>query len=223
MTVLASDIITRAQTIVQDTTGVRWPTAELLHWLNDGQREVANVKPSATAFNTVVNLQQGTLQQIGAGNLSLLRVIRNLKTPVTTPRIGTRAVRMVSLDVMDAQNPRWHDPTAFPYTKEVKHCCFDAIDPTAFYVFPGNDGTGAMEVTMSRMPEDIAAASAPISLPDIYRNPLLDYVLFRAYQKDADQVANAERSANHYELFAASITAKVTNESTVNPNTRGAA
>ena len=79
MTVLASDIITRAQTIVQDTTGVRWPTAELLHWLNDGQREVANVKPSATAFNTVVNLQQGTLQQIGAGNLSLLRVIRNLK------------------------------------------------------------------------------------------------------------------------------------------------
>lgn len=223
MTVLASDIITRAQTIVQDTTGVRWPSSELLQWLNDGQREVVNIKPSATAFNTVVNLQPGTLQQIGAGNLSLLRVIRNLKTPVTTPRIGTRAVRMVSLAVMDAQNPHWHDPAVFPYTKEVKHCCFDDVDPTTFYVFPGNDGSGAMEVTMSRMPDDITAANLPITLPDIYRNPLLDYVLFRAYLKDADQVANAERSANHYQLFAGSIAAKVTNESTVNPNTRGAA
>lgn len=223
MTVLASDIISRAQTIVQDTTGVRWPTTELLQWLNDGQREVVNVKPSASAFNTVINLQQGTLQQIGAGNLSLLRVTRNLKTPITTPRIGTRAVRMVSLDVMDAQNPNWHDPAVFPYAKEAKHCCFDDIDASVFYVFPGNDGTGAMEVTVSRLPDDITAASAPITLPDIYRNPLLDYVLFRAYLKDADQVANAERSATHYQLFASSITAKVTNETTVNPNTRGAA
>lgn len=231
MAVLASDILTRAQVIVQDTTGVRWPLAELLQWLNDGQREAVNIKPSVTATTMVLNLQQGTFQRLGADALALLRAVRNLKTPVTEPRIGTRAVRMVSQDVLDAQDPNWHDPSVFPYTKDAKHFCFDSVDPTAFYVFPGNDGTGALEVVVSKMPADVVATGdptriesyrRPVSVPDIYLNPLLDYVLFRAYMKDADLADNAARSTMHYQLFAGALTAKATNEGAVNPTTRGA-
>jgi hypothetical protein len=227
MAILASDIITRAQTIVQDTTGVRWPYAELLRWLNDGQREVAVYKPSATAANVALNLVAGTLQSIGAGGLALLRITRNLKTPVTTPRVGGRAVRVVNRDVLDSQHSQWHDPTVFIYTKEVKHFCFDDADPTNFYVFPGNDGTGAIEAVISRSPVDVTAVgdvniltsyNQPITIPDIYSNVLLDYVLFRAYSKDADYAGNADRSGNHYTLFINSIAAKAQTEASVNPN-----
>lgn len=229
MTVLASDIISRAQIIVQDTTGVRWPFSELLAWLNDGQREVAIYKPSATASNVALMLQQGTLQSLGDGGLQLLRVIRNLKTPVTEPRIGTRATRVVDREILDSQHPSWHDPSVFAYTKEVKHFIFDETDPTHFYVFPGNDGTGAVEAVISRAPADVKAVGddttldayrQPITIPDIYANALVDYVLFRAYSKDADFATNADRSTQHYQLFAASIAAKAQNESSVNPNAR---
>lgn len=227
MPVLASAIISRAQVIVQDTTGVRWPFAELLNWLNDGQREVAVYKPSATAANVVLTLQQGTLQSIGAGGLALLRVIRNLKTPVTTPRVGTRATRVVEREILDAQHPSWHDPAVFAYQKEVKHFVFDEVDPTNFYVFPGNDGTGAVEAVVSQSPADLVATgdvnvlgsyNVAIKVPDIYANALLDYVLFRAYSKDSDYAGNAERSGNHFQLFTASLLAKQQNEQAVNPN-----
>lgn len=229
MPVMASDIISRAQTIVQDTTGVRWPYAELLQWLNDGQREVALYKPSATAQNVALTLQQGTLQTIGVGGLALLRVVRNLKTPVGNPRIGSRAVRIVEREVLDAQHPAWHDPTVFPYEKEVKHFCFDESDPTNFYVFPGNDGTGAVEAVVSKSPADVTLVSGadvntlasyrlPIQVPDIYANCLLDYVLFRAYSKDADYAGNADRSAVHYGMFTASLGVKLQNEVAQNPN-----
>ena len=229
MAVLASDIIDRAQTIVQDKTGVRWPYQELLQWLNDGQREVAIHKPSATAQNDVIPLQPGTLQSIGDGGLCLLRVIRNLKTPVGTPRIGGRACRIVSREVLDAQHPSWHDPDVFTYTKEVKHFCFDESDPTHFYVFPGNTGEGALEAVVSRSPADvvvspgtdannIGAYRQPITIPDIYSNCLLDYVLFRAYSKDADYAGNAERSNHHYQIFASSLGVKTQVEAVVSPN-----
>lgn len=230
MTVLASAIIDRAQTIVQDKTGVRWPYAELLDWLNDGQRETAVYKPTATARNIALTLEAGTLQNIGDGGLALLRVTRNLKTPVTEPRIGSRACRIVEREVLDAQHPGWHDPDEFAYAKEVKHFCFDDSDPTHFYVFPGNDGTGAVEAVVSMSPPEVeldaladvnelASYALPISIPDIYANALLDYVLFRAYSKDAEYAGNAERSINHYQMFVATLTAKTTNEVSQNPNT----
>lgn len=216
MAILANDIIARAQVIVQDTTGVRWPEAELLRWLNDGQREVAIVKPSATAQNVALTLQAGTLQHIGTGGLQLIRVVRNLKN-TAMPRVGTRATRVVDREVLDAQHPSWHDPDVFPYTKEVKHFCFDEVDPTHFYVFPGNDGTGVVEAIISQSPPD-ATLGGNINVPDIYSNALLDYVLFRAYQKDADYAGNAERSAIHYQLMLASLTAKGAAEGAVSPN-----
>jgi hypothetical protein len=230
MPVMASDIISRAQTVVQDTTGVRWPFAELLQWLNDGQREVALYKPSATAANVAILLQQGTLQDIGVGGLALLRVTRNLKTPVGSPRIGARATRIVSREVLDAQHPGWHDPDVFPYAKEIKHFCFDETDPTHFYVFPGNTGTGAVEAVISQSPPDIELASGAdtnaltsyrreIRVPDIYANTLLDYVLFRAYSKDADYAGNADRSGVHYQMFVGALTVKLQNEAAINPNT----
>lgn len=230
MPVMASDIISRAQTVVQDMTGVRWPFAELLHWLNDAQREVALYKPSATAANVVVMMEEGTLQNIGDGGLSLLRVTRNLKTPVGDVRVGSRACRLVNREVLDAQHPGWHDPDIFAYETEVKHFCFDETDPTHFYVFPGNDGTGAVEAVISQSPSnielevgadpnDLISYRQPIRVPDIYANVLLDYVLFRAYSKDADYAGNSDRSANHYQMFVAALTVKLQNEASINPNT----
>lgn len=225
MPVLVSDVLERAQTLIQDETNVRWPLPELCGWLNDGQREVAIHKPSASARSVVVELVEGTRQTIPQGDLMLLRVIRNLDPSSTDDvRIGRRSVRQVARDVLDTTHPDWHDLDVVRPTQVAKHFIFDDSDPTAFYVYPGNDGTGKLEVLSARSPAPIDATGTDLSdydvnlsLPDVYANALLDYVLYRAYDKDSTHAANAERSAKHFQAFAASLGIKATQEAGAAP------
>lgn len=221
MAVAVSEILSRAQTLIQDNTGVRWPVVELLGWLNDATREVALHKPSASSQSVVLEMNEGTRQTIPVGALMLLRVIRNLKMGSTEgSRIGGRAVRVVNRDVLDTQHPNWHDSETTPYTPSVKHFVFDESDPTAFYVFPGNDGTGTVEALVSQAPPAVTESGTDISnyegtdvpLPDIYANAVLDYVLYRAYSKDASFAENMDRANYHMTAFANSLGLKTNSE-----------
>ena len=68
MAVTVQSVVDRVQTVLQDTTGVRWKvTEELVLWVNDAQREVALLKPDASATNATVTLTAGTKQDIPSG------------------------------------------------------------------------------------------------------------------------------------------------------------
>ena len=64
MAILVNDIISRVQSVLQDTTGVRWPQTELVLWINDAQREVALLKPDAMSNTAIATLDTGTKQSI---------------------------------------------------------------------------------------------------------------------------------------------------------------
>ncbi|MBX9850020.1 MAG: hypothetical protein K2X64_12050, partial [Rhodocyclaceae bacterium] len=67
---LVSVVIGRASTILQDATGVRWPEAELVGWLNDGQREVVQVRHDASVSNGAITLTaNSTKQTLPAGSI----------------------------------------------------------------------------------------------------------------------------------------------------------
>ena len=51
-------------------------------------------------------------------------------------------------------------------------------------------------------------ASANLSIPDIYANSVLNYVLYMAYQKDAEFAGNQQRANTHFQLFLTAITGK---------------
>ena len=40
-----ANILARVEATLQDTANVRWTEAELLNYVNDAQREIANVQP----------------------------------------------------------------------------------------------------------------------------------------------------------------------------------
>ena len=56
MTTAAQSIIRRVVETLQDTTSVRWPVAELVRYLNDGQREVVLYRPDSMVTNATVTL-----------------------------------------------------------------------------------------------------------------------------------------------------------------------
>ena len=61
--ITAQNIITRVQSILQDDTGIRWPSTELLLWISDAQREICLLKPDASAINEIVKLTANTTKQ----------------------------------------------------------------------------------------------------------------------------------------------------------------
>jgi hypothetical protein len=197
-TILASAILSRAATIIQDETNTRWPEAELLKWLNDGQREIVLLKPDSYAQNEAMELVVGTKQSIPAAGLSLIDVVRNMGVDGETPG---RAIRLIKRKILDEQVPDWHSEEA---DNEVKHFTFDDRDPKRFYVYPPSDGTTEVEVVYASSPADVIITD-PVTLDDIYSNALLDYVLYRAYQKDADYAVNDARVANAYQSFRNSL------------------
>ena len=230
MAINAKDLLDRARRVLMDETNVRWPLPELRLWLNDSFREIAILKPTALSDSIVFSLSAGTLQRLPDGYFSVMRVVRNLKTTATSPRQGAAAIRAVDMTMLDAQSPNWHDSAKVKYQKTVKHVAFDAADPRAFYVYPGNDGTGIVEAIVSKVPasvpapasnaDDIASYNVSIDIQDVYFNAILDYVLYRAYSKDSQFAGSAQRAAAHYAQFSNALGVSYANDRARNPNVK---
>lgn len=213
-TITAASIIAKAQTILQDSTGVRWPDTELLGWLNDGQREIVLFKPNAFVKNTAVKLVGGTKQALPADGVQLLDVVRNMGTDGQTPG---RAVRITMREVLDSQLPNWHIETA---TTEAQHYMYSFLDPKNYYVYPPQptSGQGYVELIYAASPTE-AALNGTITLDDIYQTVLVDYILYRAYSKDTEFSADQNRAAAHQSAYIAALTGKAKVEAGANPNT----
>lgn len=232
MTFAARDIFERAGAVLQDTTFVRWTLPELRLWLNDGLREIAIHKPSAVSKNMVLTLVAGTYQTLPAASLGMVRPIRNLASGVASPRVGRGAVTVVAREIMDAQDPNWHDTAFSPATAAVAHVITDPMDVKSFYVWPPNTGTGFLEAIVAVAPTDYAAPASPtvltsysavVDLDDLYQGALLDYILYRAFSKETDLQGSPQRAQAHYNLFAQALGIKTQKQAIANPNTQNAA
>lgn len=211
-TITAQQIVDRAGLILQDVTNVRWQESELLGWLNDGQRQVVELRPEAFAVNEALQLIAGTKQGIPATGIRLLDVVRNMGSDGSTPG---RAIQIIDREVLDAQRPDWHSEVG---DAEAKHYVYDGRDPRNFYVYPPQPvAPEYVEVVYSASPTDCLIGET-IKLDDIYANALLDYILYRAYSKDAEYTQNVQRASQHYEVFLQSLGLKAQVDQTTNPH-----
>ena len=203
-TLTGTNLLDRIRDTLQDTTSVRWTEAELLRYINDAQREIVNFRPESSATTTNVQLATGTKQTLPAAGLRLIKITRNM-SDASGGATGKRAIRLVNVDILNTQEPDWHDGDVSTHGTTVKHYVFDDDDPRNYYVYPGVSGNAYVEIVYSAAPTDLSAASDTISVDDIYANAIIDFVLYRAYMKDAEYAGNAQRANNHYQLFTASI------------------
>lgn len=212
--ITVASVISKAQTILQDVTGIRWVADELLGWLNDGQREIVLYKPNAFVRNTSVRLVGGTKQSLPADGVQLVDVVRNMGQNGNTPG---RAIRITMREILDSQVPDWHAASPDP---QVKHYMFTPLDPKNYYVYPPQPAAGQnyVELIYGASPTD-ATLNSTITLDDIYQNVLLDYILFRAYSKDTEFAADQKRAADHQNAYLTALGAKAKVEVGVNPNT----
>tara|TARA_R100000655_G_scaffold98077_1_gene141288 strand:- start:533 stop:1192 length:660 start_codon:yes stop_codon:yes gene_type:complete len=212
------DVLDRASIILQDESHVRFPNAELLKFFNDAQREVILQRPDASITNATLALANGAKQALPANALRLIEVIRNT---------GGQSVTQVDRQLLDDVQPDWY--TAVSGARKIEHYVYDSIDPKVFYVYPNAvSGTHSLEIVYSASLADIAIGNfssdtTTISLDDTYGNALLDYVLYRSYQKDAEYSGNVEKSMMHYQRFAAALGIKSQADAATTPYPEAAA
>lgn len=212
MAVAVNDIIDKAEIILQDTTNVRWVAVELIGWLNDAQMEIVRQKPEASVTNESVATVTGTKQSLPSTGIILIDVIRNMGSGGATPG---NAIRIINRKILDAQVPDWHLTSG--ESAVVQHYMFDDKDPKNFYIYPPSDATGQIEIVYSSAPT-VVAADADISIDDVYSSPILDYILYRAYSKDADYAANSQRAIGHFTAFMNSLGLQDKVETLFDPN-----
>lgn len=201
MPVAASTILARARALLADTgSPQRWTDAELLGYLSDAQRTVAATLPFAAPVVAVVELVAGTRQAVPSAAQKLITVYRN---KAVSGAAGPPVIE-VSREHMDMLYASWHTATA---AANATMYTYDEADPLAFYVYPPNNGSGAVELNYSVMPADLTATTDNLSVLPIFQPALLDYVMARAHMKDSDYAAGQSVASSYMSLFTAFITA----------------
>jgi hypothetical protein len=164
----------------------------------------------------------GTKQSLPANGAKLIEVIRN-----AAATSAKKSVRMVNREILDAQTPGWHNITG---TVDILHFMYDPRDPKTFYVYPPALSTAQLDIVYAAYPTDVVEpadgalytnVTGSISLPDIYGNAVLDYILYRAYTKDSEYAGNAQRAQAHYSAFNNALGNEIKATVAVAPNPVG--
>lgn len=212
-------VLKRVVTVLQDASGVRWNAGELIMWLNEAMTSTATLRPDATARTVQVQLSGGEyylLDDLLAPEFPrTLRFLRLMRNVAQGSKMG--AIRVASMTAMNAILPNWRSA---PANVNVLNYLTDPEDTVGFYVFPpapGLDEQGnpppayaKVELMYSSVPVPIVVpfdcqsweeAEGLLSTEMVFDTALVDYVLSRAFSKDAEFGGNGARAAAHFETY----------------------
>jgi hypothetical protein len=206
MSITAQATINKASIVLVDVTKTRWADTELLGWLNDGRREISVIRPDIYYAVDGQVLVAGAKQTLPATAVRLIDVPRNVEGPAITP---------VERGYLDQQNPAWYQKAK---SKTIRHFMSDERSPMTYWVYPPAAVGAEVELVIQEAVIDYSLSSTLSVFEEMYSAALIDYILYRAYSKDAEQVVYAERATAHYNQFAGSLKAGAAVNVSISPN-----
>ena len=193
MAITGTQIMERVNYLLNDTSNVRWTSAEKLLWLNDGRREMAQGKPEIFGGSSEVThtLAAGAKQRITTtGAYKFVSADSNVTSG--------RAIRPTTQGQLDSFKPDWRSDTG----DDVENYFADTTDPLAFWIYPV--ATGDLKCHAYVTPTDLAALTDTALPFDQYEPILVNYILFRAYSKE-DEAGSAQKAAAYQQLFTTAL------------------
>jgi hypothetical protein len=198
MAIQAQTIISRASKTLSDPNAVAWTGAELLDYLNAGQRAVCHVNRDAYTKVGDVTLAAGVIQTLPADGLVVVRALYNAGSG--------RAIRHVGFDALNTSLSTWASSTQ---AIDVLEYAADSREWKTFFVNPPNNGTGVIKMMYGAIPPVLTSASQNIVLPDTYDTALWAYVCAMAYAKNTRR-QDLQKSTGMMQMFMALVTAGTT-------------
>ncbi len=207
-----SEVLDRARTILQDNAAVYWEAAELPMWLSDGRLEAYRLRPDIYEVTEDFTCAEGYRQQLPGGARLLFDVPRNVSAP------RQRAITVADAGALARVRPNWRSQAK---AMEVRHFLYDERSPGQFNVYPPARAGVVVEVSYAKRPVPVTQDQGDVDLVEEgeYAPALVDYVLYRAFLKEADTVpAFHQRAAQHLAACQSILTGDVTAKAMTSPN-----
>lgn len=199
--VTVAHLVDMALEVLQDDSDSpeHWTKENLVNWYNLGARETVAFAPLANAIFESVKLASGVKQSVPARRIALIDVIRNMGTDGET---AGDAITKTDIRALAAYDRSWITATA---AATIKNWAPETI--STFFVSPPSDGTIYVELEVAAVPDQVVYdeagewESALVGVTERYVNAVLNWILYRAYQKDSDYPGNNPRARGYYSQF----------------------
>ena len=215
MALTVADVLARTDALLFDPGRVRWSLAEMLGYINDAERDIASLKPDATAQPQTLLLVPGILQSLPSNTLRLLTVHRNMGADGLTPG---RQIGITEEEVIQAYAPDWGKAYA---ATAVENYTYDERDVLHFRVYPPVHPTIPVYVEVTRMalPGELSATTDALAVGDWYFNAVVQFVMAMALAKDAEVGALSQQSQAWKALYDSSMSQMTQTQVLSSPNT----
>jgi len=207
-----SDVLDRARTILQDADAVYWEDDELPKWLTDARLEAYRLRPDIYEASEEFACAAGTRQKLPGGARMLFDVPRNVSAT------RQRAITVADAGALGRVRPNWRGQAA---AQEIRHFLYDERSPGQFDVYPPARAGVVIELSYAKLPGAVThdMGDTELEAEGEYGPALLDYVLYRAFLKEADTVpAFHQRAAQHLAACHSTLTGDVTAKAMTSPN-----
>jgi hypothetical protein len=184
MAFLASDYISDAAGLYGDADFDRVTELTWIKHLNASIRALILVRPDAGAQTDNLELVAGVLQTLPATALRMLDITRNMGTD---GRTAGKIITPADRKHLDYSNLLW--PAATGDT-EIDNFSYDKENPRIFYVTPPVHATTSVfvEIQVSQLPTAVAASGDDPGINDVFFEPLIQYMLYKAFSTDDEGV-----------------------------------
>lgn len=196
-------IVDEARAVLQDARKAYWTDAELLAYANGGRLVLYATKPRLYEVTEPVTLQAGTLQSLPNGSEHLFTPLDNLLAS------SRRGITMIDEQLLVRARPRWR---AERESDVILHVIYRESSPRSYEVYPPAMAGTQIRLSYARPPAEITLTQLDDPNPPELTeegsdaDALIDYVLHRAYGKQADTVPDAgQLSGDYLKLFMTKI------------------
>ncbi|MGO0305907.1 phage adaptor protein [Endozoicomonas acroporae] len=189
-------IIQRVRNLLQDNTTVpRWSNNDLLDAYNEALLAVVQNRPDVNSQLLAFTCQEQAVQSLPPGTYRLLDIVDN-------PGTG-RTVIATTRSSLDSLLPNWITATG----TEVEQFVYDQKSPAVFYVYPVPPANHQLNLLVSQAPArititDFETDTQLLSLNELWLNPVINYMLFRAFSMDMETEANMQQAQSYLAMFA---------------------
>ncbi len=203
MALLAGELFASCNFELNDPGFVRWTEVELADYLTGGLAQMAALKPTLFTVFDSLRLGPGVVQAVPGEFTELIDVLYNLNPD------GSKGERIVLASFTSA---RALGRTSCTETRsgvyEVRSVTIHPTNDSYFYVDPPVPDIvpyPAVWVLVRLGPTVITSATDAVPManttPEMFREALKDWMLYRAWAKDTESANSFELSQAHYKAF----------------------
>jgi hypothetical protein len=197
MPIPVNAILTRASLVLNDEEFVRWTQVELIDWLNDCAAAIIIRRPAAFALAVNFAMAAGTKQELLAGMVQLLDVVRNIKAG----GLPGRPIGMVDRKLLDDAEPDWHSAKPSATISNYTH---DLRVPRTFYVYPPASAGQLIEILTAALPTTVTTIGDQFGIGAEYIEAIVHYLCYRALSKDSEY-GQGQMAAAYFSAFQDSL------------------